>query len=79
MKLVKTVGNKTLEVGWGWGPNDVQEGWGAPIFLPVPGALLMEFKRRRDTASHLNPDIRMEIIQAFIKEQGIKQYLEKLR
>lgn len=31
MKVGKAVGNKTLEVGWGWGSNDVQEGLGTPF------------------------------------------------
>lgn len=61
MKPGKAVGNKTLEVGWG--SNDVQEGLGTPLFLPLRGTLLMGFKKRWDTASYLNHDIRMEIIR----------------
>lgn len=60
MKLGKAVGNKTLEVDWGWGSNDAQEGLGTCLFLPLPGTLLAGFKKRWDTAFYLNPDIRME-------------------
>lgn len=54
----------------------LQEGWGPPLFLPLPGTTSMGFKRTWETAPHLNPAIRTKTqrkYRAMLRNKGSEQ------